>query len=286
MEQLVPDQLKQLWQLVDRGELTADGFGARQEHLLAAYRQRWTEALLLEGYDDLEESLLGELGRYVGCDDHAELRRRCSGAVAELQREWQDRVDQAQRAAVERFYDETRIPLYELTWWHTLTDDLSPLASVVALDFAKRHGCTSCLDFGAGIGSSAILFARQGVEVAIADISSPLLEFARWRLDLRGLPGLSIDLKDSRLPRERFDLITAMDVFEHLVDPVSTAEELVAALRPGSFLFGRFGAHPDDTHPMHIVQDFEPTFARLRGLGCAEVWRDEWLWGHQAFQKP
>ena len=31
--------------------------------------------------------------------------------------------------------------------------------------------------------------------------------------------------------------------------------------------------------------DFAPTFARLRELGFVEAWRDEWLWGHQVFQK-
>jgi hypothetical protein len=33
------------------------------------------------------------------------------------------------------------------------------------------------------------------------------------------------------------------------------------------------------------VHDFEPTFERRRALGFVEVWRDEWLWGYQVFQK-
>jgi hypothetical protein len=31
--------------------------------------------------------------------------------------------------------------------------------------------------------------------------------------------------------------------------------------------------------------DFAPTFHKLDELGFVEVWRDEWLWGHQVFQK-
>ena len=285
MEQLLPDRLKTLWQLVDRRELTAEAFGAEQERLLAGYRQTWADALRLEGHADLEESLLTELGRYVGCDDGSELRSRCRQAVAELRREWEDSVDRHRRASVERFYDETRTAIYELIWWHTLSDDLSPLAYVLALDYAKRQHCESYLDFGAGVGSGAILFARHGLEVAVADISSPLLEFCRWRLTHRGLPATHFDLKTSRLPREGFDVITAMDVFEHLVDPIGTAEQLWEALKPAGLLFGRFGAERDDDHPMHIVEDFEPTFARLRERGGVEVWRDEWLWGHQVFRK-
>ena len=42
---------------------------------------------------------------------------------------------------------------------------------------------------------------------------------------------------------------------------------------------------PDEDRPHHIVHDFEPTFERMRVLDFYQVWRDEWLWGHQVFQK-
>ena len=285
MNQLVPDRLRELWQQVDRRELSAEAFQAEQERLLDTYRRTWAEALRLDGHADLERSLLAELGRYVGCDDQEVLRARCRRAVDDLRQEWDDSVDRDRRASVERFYDASEIPLYELTLWHTLVDDLSPLAYVVALHFAQRQGCTSYLDFGSGVGSGVILFARHGFVVTAADISGPLLTFCRWRMTQRGLPGDYVDVKTSRLPSEGFDIITAMDVFEHLVDPVETVEGLWRVLRPGGFLFGRFGTEADDNHPMHIVADFEPTFARIRALGGVEVWRDQWLWGHQVFRK-
>jgi SAM-dependent methyltransferase len=285
MEQLVPDRLKELWQRVDRHELTAEAFQVEQERLLDGCRQTWTEALRLGQEPDLQESLLAELGRYVKCEDRAELQARCHRAVDDLRREWEGQVDRDQRASVERFYDETRTPIYELMHWHTLADDQSPLAYVVALDYARRQSGRSYMDFGAGVGSGAILFARHGFEVTLADISSPLLDFCRWRLTQRGLAATYLDLKIASLPPARFDFITAMDVFEHLVDPVAAVDQLWQALEPGGILFGRFAAEVDETHPMHIVEDFEPTFARLRDLGGVETWRDEWLWGHQAFRK-
>lgn len=285
MEQLLPDQLKALWQFVDRGEMSLEAFEAQQARMLGLCRGVWADALRLEGYDDLLESLLAELGQYVGCDDREQIANRCRGAVADLKRHWEDRVDRHRRASVEQFYDESQATIYELMWWHTLSDDLSPLAYVVALEYAKRHRCQSCLDFGAGVGSGVILFARHGFDVAAADIASPLRNFCRWRLARRGLAATEFALQSGRLPRERFDMITAMDVFEHLADPVETVEHLWDALRPGGFLFARFGCEPDEDHPMHIVEDFEPTLARLRQLGGIEVWRDEWLWGHQVFRK-
>jgi SAM-dependent methyltransferase len=93
------------------------------------------------------------------------------------------------------------------------------------------------------------------------------------------------DLKTAPLPRHTFDLLTAMDVFEHLVDPVQAVDQLSETLKPGGFLFARLAAEVDEDRPQHIHQDFGATLERLRALGFIEVWRDEWLWGHQVFQK-
>jgi 2-polyprenyl-3-methyl-5-hydroxy-6-metoxy-1,4-benzoquinol methylase len=285
MEKLLPDQLKDFWQTVVRHEHTAEDYTHEYDRLLAEYRQTWERALILDGHQDLRESLLAELGRYTQCEDIAEVRRRCERAVVSLKREWEDKVQPADHQSIERFYDESQAMLYELMWWHTLGEDVSPLAYVLALHFAQQHGCQRYLDFGAGVGSGGILFARHGLQATLADISSSLLRFSAWRLGLRKLPAHYIDLKLSGLPSQAFDVITAMDVFEHLSDPVEAIEQLWKALKPGGFLYARISAEPDEERPQHIVEDFEPTFERMRALGLVEVWRDEWLWGHQVFQK-
>jgi SAM-dependent methyltransferase len=285
MGKLLPDELKDLWQAVERQELSREAFAREQERLLAGYRQTWEEALRLEGHRDLRESLIAELGMYTQSADLAEIERLCTHAVVMLKREWQVNVTPGERRSIERFYDESRTTMYELMGWHSLRDDISPLAHVTALHFARQRGCRRYLDFGAGVGSGGILFARHEFDVTLADISSTLLQFASWRLGQRGLRATYIDLKTSSLGRHAFDLVTAMDVFEHLMDPVRTVEQLSEALKPQGFLFARIAAEPDVDRPQHIVQDFEPTFERLRSLGFTEVWRDEWLWGHRAFQK-
>ena len=285
MEKLLPDQLKALWQAVDQKQLTVDAFMSEQDRLLAVYRQTWEQALLLERYKGLSESLLAELGSYMGCADMDEIQRQCVHAVATLKAEWQAQVDPGDRQSIEQFYDASQATIYELMWWHTLCDDASPLAYITALHFARQQGCRSYLDFGAGVGSGGILFARHGLEVTLADISSTLLGFSQWRLARRRLPAAYIDLKVCSLPRHTFDFVTAMDVFEHLVEPVETIERLWDALKPGGFLYARISAESDEDRPQHIVQDFEPTFARMQALGLVQVWQDEWLWGHQVFQK-
>jgi SAM-dependent methyltransferase len=285
MERLLPEHLKHCWESVERREHSREDYTREYERAVGEYRQTWERALILPEHDDLRESLLTELGSYTQCSDLVEVRRRCEQAVANLKREWEHKVQSVDRQSIEQFYDESRVMLHELMWWHTLGDDLSPLAYVLALRFAERHGCNSYLDFGAGVGAGGLLFAANGLQTTLADISSPLLRFSAWRLGLRKLPAQYLDLKRCHLPSECFDFITAMDVFEHLSDPVETVEKLWNALKPGGFLYGRISAEADEDRPQHIVHDFEPTFARMRGLGFVEVWRDEWLWGHQVFQK-
>jgi SAM-dependent methyltransferase len=170
-------------------------------------------------------------------------------------------------------------------WWHTLEDDDDPLAYVMALEFAAAHGCDRYLDFGAGVGSGSILFARHGMDVAHADLSSVALAFSRWRIERRGLPVSMIDTKVASLPPSSFQLVTAMDTLEHLVDPVETIEQLWECLEPGGYLFGRFWTKPEDQRPQHIVRDFGPTLERMSALGFVEVWQDNWLWGHKVFRK-
>jgi mycofactocin glycosyltransferase len=285
MDELLPDKLKSLWRRVDEALLSHEEFNREQERYLSEYRHIWFQSLLLNGSRDIEESTLREICSYSGIEDAEEARRRCLGALSGIKKEWQDKVTDVSRKAVEHFYDESQSMLYELLWWHTLVEDLSPLAYVVALRFAVHHGCSDYLDFGSGVGSGGILFARHGFRVTLADISSVALGFSRWRFERRNLPAAHIDLKSSGLPDKAFDMVTAMDVFEHLVDPVTTLRELGRTIKKGGFLMGRFHAEQDADRPHHIILDFDPTFRELAALGFVEVWKDEWLWGHQVFQK-
>jgi 2-polyprenyl-3-methyl-5-hydroxy-6-metoxy-1,4-benzoquinol methylase len=121
--------------------------------------------------------------------------------------------------------------------------------------------------------------------MSLADISTTLLDFARWRFSQRRREAAFNHLQQTELLSESFDMILAMDVFEHLIDPAATVENLYRALRTGGVLFARIQVEDVGEHPQHIVQDFEPTFARMRELGLVETWRDTWLWGHQLFEK-
>lgn len=284
---LLPDRLRELWKSGEESGVRGEELWSRQQRELTEYASGWVQALSLPGCTDLKNSLLEEIREFLGHKHSLEdIEKRCRGAVEAVKLEWQARgTDAADRTAVEKFYDGTEAYIFELMWWHTLVDDVSPLAYMVARDLAQQRGCQRYLDFGAGVGSAGILFAKAGFDVSLADISSSLLGFSDWRLRRRGTVCRLIDLKTEPLPSEAYDFVTAMDVWEHLVDPVATVDVIADAMAPGGILFGRFAAEADANYPQHIVTDFTATFERLAARGCVEIWRDEWLWGHQAFQK-
>jgi len=284
-EPIISENLKALWTLVERGVATREAYSEQHESLINRYREEWTSALLLPGSRNLEENAIRELGEYFPDRPPADIRRGCTEALREFKEEWERTVTAGNDSSIERFYDQNQSYIYELMWWHTLSYDLSPLAYVVAKRLAERYQCSTYLDFGTGVSSGGLLFARHGVDVTVADISSPLLRFSAWRFERRGRPVQVIDLKRDQLPTGRFDFITAMDVFEHLTNPVGAVESLGRALKPEGIIFGRFHTDDDDDRGQHIVRDFGPTFRKLESLGFEQVWEDDWLWGHKAFQR-
>jgi hypothetical protein len=99
----------------------------------------------------------------------------------------------------ERFCDESKFEIYDLSWWHTLSGDLSPLGYVTALQFGLREDCHSCPDFDSGVGAGSLLFVQHGFNVGLADISSPLMTYVRWGFQLRRLTADFFDLKTASL---------------------------------------------------------------------------------------
>ena len=106
--------------------------------------------------------------------------------------------------------------------WRCDEHDRKPLAGKTALDV------------GCGAGLLAEPLARMGAEVTGLDASSELIEAARAHAAGQGLV---IDYRAVELDRldGRFDLITCMEVIEHVADPAASLA-LATRLAPGGFL--------------------------------------------------
>ena len=259
------------------------GVRSRERPPSPGIRKLWEQALILENQADLETSLLQELGLYLGGDNLDAIRKRCQGAKKALNAEWREKVDTDLPGTVTQFYDRSSVYLHSLMWWHTLRDGHISASVCDGAGFREAEGLQQSPRFRSGrrLGRNSVC-----APLALADISSIMQRFCRWRAEIRKLPIRFFDLKTEALPGNAFDLITAMDVFEHLLDPVGTVDQLDQALKPGGFLFGRFHAENDEKYSEHTVHSFKPVFNRLAELGYVKVWADRWLWGHDVFQKP
>ena len=183
---LLPDRLRTVWNEVDTGRRTNEQATDEQERLLKEYCTTWSQALLLGNETDLRTSLLQEIARFYGVADLAEIERRCTTAVTDMRDEWHEHINPQQRASIESFYNSATY-IYDLMGWHSLRDDNGPLAYVLGLEIARERSVKRCLDFGSGVGSGALLFDRAGIAMSLADISTTMLDFARWRFAQRGL---------------------------------------------------------------------------------------------------
>lgn len=230
-------------------------------------RETWTEALTLDPHSDLRTGLIGELAEYLG-EPEDKVFEKCRVGADKLARDWRAAApDRAEE--VSNFYRRTDAYLYDLTWWHALAGDESALSGVEALEMAGDYRARAVLDFGSGIGSLGLLFARNGFDVTLAEINPALNDYARWRFERRGLPARFLDVGAEALPEAAFDFISAVDVLEHVPDPRSVIVDLAAALRPGGALFIHLPPEADSSRPMHLWHDPDTI---LRHLGEAGLW--------------
>jgi 2-polyprenyl-3-methyl-5-hydroxy-6-metoxy-1,4-benzoquinol methylase len=233
------------------------------ENIIQEAKKNWQEKLAINEEKSLPENLQAELAEYESITND-ELRGRLSVCKKELNRQWQEYGHKNPSS----FYQNTRWYLYDLTLYHS---NYGPCQDVFGvLNFCIANKLKKMLDFGAGIGSSGIIFAKAGLEVTLADISGILLDYARWRFKKRGLTANFINLSHQDLPEGICDVIIATDVFEHLANPKQEIKKIACALRNGGYLFFNITETEGDTHPMHISKAFH-VLRHMRSCGFKKL---------------
>ena len=119
--------------------------------------------------------------------------------------------------------------------------------------------------------------------MTLADLSGPLLNFARWRLERRGLKATYLHLP-AQLPENHFDLVTAVDVLAHVADVSETAQRLHRALRPGGLLVANFDVRRySPRNAWHLYEDDLPLRWAVQRAGFVPVGLiDGILWIYRA----
>ncbi|MEO8011816.1 MAG: bifunctional 2-polyprenyl-6-hydroxyphenol methylase/3-demethylubiquinol 3-O-methyltransferase UbiG [Dokdonella sp.] len=129
-------------------------------------------------------------------------------------------------------------------WWDTDGEsrplhDLNPVRMRYIASQATLHGA-SALDVGCGGGLLSEALAAAGARVTAIDLSPAVLDVARLHL-LES--GLEVDYRqisaEDMAPEAtaRFDVITCMEMLEHVPDPASVIRACADMLKPGGKLF-------------------------------------------------
>ena len=236
---------------------------------MALYR----DALRLQGISDIREAVLDDLGTHYGLSKQ-ECVERCLHWEEWSVQEW-SKCARSTKEEITDFYRSTKSWSFDLLWYAYLQAEgyANPVSVAIAntlVKFDLRNA--SHLDFGSGVGTTSQLFRRLGYESSLADISTSLLEFARFRLERRGEAATFIDLTYQSLEPDRYDVITAIDTLVHIPDLSVSLTALHRALKPGGLLFANLDTRPPTPeNSWHLYSDDLPLRWQIQRTGFERV---------------
>jgi len=181
--------------------------------------------------------------------------------------------------AILAFYQSTDLYIWALMQWHAGT---ARRAYREALEYVVEHypahaGWRLVYDFGSGVGTDALFLSSHGYDVTLVDVDSPAFRFARHRFKRRGQTARFVE-SISTLPKPDgfYDVIVCFDVFEHLLDPLGAAKQLIAALRGGGLIVQQGSFVDEGHHPCHLARGVQrfgglKWHIHLAGLGLRHL---------------
>ena len=204
-----------------------------------------------------KETLL-DLSTFWGMEPRLCQARLDEYRMSRMADEWR-RVNPQTPVEIRKFYEETELYIWELVKWHADESyDIyrNRVAQAIQLFPPATH--PRVLDFGAGIATASLEFARSGYEVTIADVPGRTLSFARHRFQRRGSSCSVIEVTNDApaLPRE-FDVVISFDVLEHIPNAELMLKRLVRSLRVGGVALIVASFHDDGDHPQHLPSNID-----------------------------
>ncbi|WP_101047968.1 bifunctional 2-polyprenyl-6-hydroxyphenol methylase/3-demethylubiquinol 3-O-methyltransferase UbiG [Macromonas nakdongensis] len=130
-------------------------------------------------------------------------------------------------------------------WWDT-ESEFRPLHQInpLRLDWIDRQtplAGQQVLDVGCGGGILADAMARKGARVLGIDLASKALKVAQLHALEAETPNVSYrEISAEHLAVEcpgRFDVVTCMEMLEHVPDPASVVQACATLVKPGGWVF-------------------------------------------------
>lgn len=130
-------------------------------------------------------------------------------------------------------------------WWDTESEfrplhQINPLRLAWIDGLAQLHG-KCVLDVGCGGGILSDSMARTGATVTGIDLSTKALRVAQLHAleaDTAGVTYQEVSAEDLALERPgEFDVVTCMEMLEHVPDPASVVKACSELVRPGGWVF-------------------------------------------------
>jgi len=174
--------------------------------------------------------------------------KQCIGRSGDLIRaEWQDLIGDAVPDATQarRFYERSRAYVYEIIGSSRFHQDRGLPETLQ--EWLERDGLKTVLDYGCGCGGLG-LGLGPGFAVTLCDVRNvrtwPFLQYLAAKRSAAEGP------TDVRTPESlgarRFDCVVALEVLEHVPDPLTLARSLIARLNPGGLFFGSWSFEPSE----------------------------------------
>ena len=130
-------------------------------------------------------------------------------------------------------------------WWD-MHSEFRPLHQINPLRLEWINGLLpvtglQALDIGCGGGILTDSLARKGAQVLGIDLSSKALKVAQLHALEAGTPGVTYrEVSAEALAGETpasFDVVTCMEMLEHVPDPASVVQACAALVKPGGWVF-------------------------------------------------
>ena len=201
-------------------------------------------------------------------------------AIARVEQSTQALADEWKtKESIEDYYKSTTNYIFDLIMYNTddrVNTTIYPIS---------KYSRAKILDFGGGIGEISRRLSFNN-KMFYYDIPSKTQEFAKFVTEREG--NNVTFLTEEELYKHKFNIIIAVDVFEHLEDPIGCVKKLINMTDKNNFILTTgLDFNMDEKHPQHLrenvlkrpefIKQFQEkfflVFYHVSGFGVLYLWR-------------